>query len=117
MRFTKAALGVGPQSVKVRCQLLERIRLNSPALPEVEALQWVDLRDRYAKQFKVEHPLDTGGHFIRAIEAVQRALAEHYKMRTRFNGPGHAKGDPDALLKFVRRIRRTLPADPGAIMA
>ena len=117
MRFTKADLGVGQQSFKARCTLLERIRLNSPALPEAEALQWVDLRDRYARQFKVDHPLDTGGHFVRAIEAVQRALAEHYKMRTRFNGPGHAKGDPDAFLKFIRRIRRTLPADRGVIMA
>lgn len=117
MRFTKADLGVGPQSCKRRCQLLERVRLNAPALPEAEALQWPELRDRYAKQFKLDNPVDTGGHFVRTIEAVLRGLAEHYKMRTRFNGPGHAKGDPDAFLKFVRRIHRALPADAGVIMA
>lgn len=117
MLFTTAGLGAGQQALKARCQLLERVRLNAPALPEAEALQWPGLRDRYARHFKVEHPVDTGAHFVRTIEAVQRALAEHYKMRTKFNGPGHVKGDPDAFLKFVRRIQRAMPADTGGIMA
>ena len=48
---------------------------------------------------------------------MQRKLAEHYKARTPFNGPVHAKGDPGAFLAFVRRIIRAMPADAGVIMS
>lgn len=116
-RFSVAELGAGAGSWKARGALLERVRLCAPALPEPEAELWPELRDRWAKRFKVDHPNETGARFLRCIEQVQRDLAEHYKGQTKFNGPGHAKGDPEAFLKFVRRMRRSLPVEPGAITA
>ena len=117
LRFTKADLGAGQKGCKNRCKLLERICLNAPKLPEAEAAQWPDLCSRYARLFQTMHPVDTGGRFLRDMLQLQQQLAEHYKARTPFNGPGHAKGDPGAFLAFVRGIIRAMPADAGVIMA
>ena len=95
MRFTKADLGVGQQSFKTRSStLLERIRLNSPALPEAEALQWVDLRDRYARQFKVDHPV-----------GYRRPLREGH--RGGAAGFGRALQDADEVQRPRARQRRS----------
>ena len=117
MRFSKADLGNGPSGVKNRCKLLERIRLNAPDLPEAEAAQWPELCQRYGRWYATLHPVDTGTHFLREMQQLQRKLAEHYRARTRYNGPGADKGDQGAFLAFVRRILRAMPADAGVIMA
>ena len=90
--------GTSAKAVKMRADLLERLKLSSPPLSFEENGRWPLVRDRCATQYGIKYGALTGERILRDVRDVIGRLGSHHR-----KPEGHAKdagGDPAAFLDF-----------------
>ena len=98
--FSKA----GAAGLRARADSLERIQLRAPKLPFAARARWREVRDGFAKHYRVYKGFKTdaqiGPSWVNLLDKLLAALQEHYKGESPYNKPGASGGDKEAFYKL-----------------
>jgi hypothetical protein len=95
--------------IRMRVQCLDRLRIRAPDLPLELSVGWEDFRSCYAVTIGQREKARVGAVFLNVIKKIMKDLGDHLKPES--DKPKHSsskasasapKGDPDALVKFIR---------------
>ena len=99
--------GGGKAELKMRIELLERLKLRSPALPPALELAWTPLRDRYAKWLGNFFSKSVGKKVVDEVNEVVEKLGQSYR-HPKLKGEDLKKlpvGDHNAFIKYLKQMR------------
>ena len=97
---------------KNRLDMLERLKLGSPDLPEVWESSWPRIKAWYESDVVKKHPANYGVVLITMVNSVLEQLGEHYQFASTFKSTetrGKSKPDKKAFKRFVCRWFNDMP--------
>ena len=106
--------GGGKKEQEARCDLLEKLKLGSPALPLAMEVNWRTLRDAWAKHMAQTHKEKVGQIMIETVNRVLKSLGQHYKHQAK-NKAKPVGGSPKAFERFFRELEEALPKASSSI--
>ena len=97
---------------KNRLDMLERLKLGSPDLPEDLESSWSRIKVGYESEVVKKHPATHGLHLINMVNSVLEQLGEHYKFASKFKlmeTRRTSKADKKAFTRVVSRWFNDMP--------
>ena len=107
-----AVQGHEPGKKKNRLDMLERMKLGSPDLPEDLESSWPRIKVWYESDVVKKNPANHGVVLITMVNSVLEQMGEHYQFASTFKSTetrGKSKPDKKAFTRFVRRWFNDMP--------